>query len=145
MDLPEVTAHAILVDKTRERILLIKWTHPTGRKVWGFPGGHIEIGEKAREALVREVKEETGYEIEVGRLLGVYDNIVRDDSSEEILAHIINIVWMAQIASGSLDFSRDKETLDARWFSFAKAKKLPMSSNARRILSDALSMALGRM
>jgi len=145
MEPPEVTAHAILVDETRKQILLIKCIHPTGRKVWGFPGGHIRVGEKVIEALVREVSEETGYEVEAGRLLGVYDNIVREGSSEEIIAHIVNIVYVAKIVSGSLDFSRDKEILDARWVSFAEAKRLPMSPNAGRILGDALAMLLGRM
>jgi len=92
MELPEVTTHAILLDETRTQILLIKWRNPSGQKVWGFSGGHIKIGEKVKDAIVRAVKEETGYQIEVNRLLGVYDNIVRDVSSKKIIAHIINII-----------------------------------------------------
>ena len=143
MGFPEVTTHAILLDETRTQILLIKWKNPFGQRVWGFPGGHIKMGQKVKDAVMREVREETGYDIEVDRLLDVYDNIVRVGPSKKIIAHIINIIWMAKIVSGTLDFHRDKEIIRAKWFPFARAKKLRMSPNARRILHDALSMRVG--
>jgi len=115
-----------------------------GQKVWGFPGGHIKIGEKVEDSIVREVKEETGYQIEVNRLLGVYDNIVRDVSSKKIIAHIINIIWMAKVVSGALDSREDEEIIRAKWFPFASAKKLRMSPTARKILEDALSIIVGK-
>ena len=60
---------------------------PSGKTLWGFSGGHIKWGEKVKDALIREVKEETGYTIEINQLLGVYDNIVEDASSGIIIAH----------------------------------------------------------
>ncbi len=41
---------------------------------WGLPGGSIEVGERADESIVREVKEETGYDVKVVRLVGVYSD-----------------------------------------------------------------------
>ena len=140
MELPEVTTHAILLDETRKQILLIKWRNPLGEIMWGFPGGHIELGERVEEAAMREVKEETGYDVRVERLLGVYDNIVKDDPSGRIIAHVINIVWMAKIVSGILDFHGDEEAIAAKWVSFSRAKKLGMSASARKILCDTLSV-----
>ena len=144
MQFPEATTHVILVDETSTQILLVKQKNPLGQRVWTFPGGHIETGEKVKDAVVREVKEETGYDIEVSRLLGVYDNIVRDASSKKVIAHIINIIWVAEIVSGTLDFHRDKEIARAKWFPFERAKQLKMSPNARRILHDALSIIVGK-
>jgi len=138
MEFPEITTHAIVLDEAQKQILLIKWRNPLGHKVWGFPGGHIKMGEKVKDAVVREVEEETGYRIEVNRLLGVYDNIVRDVSSKRLIAHIINIIWMTKVVSGTLGFRRDQEIIRAKWFPFDGAKRLRMSSNARKILHDAL-------
>lgn len=39
---------------------------------WGFPGGAIELGETPEMAAIREAKEETGLDVEVGKLIGVY-------------------------------------------------------------------------
>ena len=44
---------------------------------WGLPGGYVEPGESVVEATAREVEEETGYRVEVGRLVGVYSDPAR--------------------------------------------------------------------
>ncbi len=49
---------------------------------WGLPGGYVERGESVSEAAVREVFEETGVEIEVGRLIGVYS-----DPERQVIAY----------------------------------------------------------
>jgi ADP-ribose pyrophosphatase YjhB (NUDIX family) len=41
---------------------------------WGLPGGYVECGESVSEAVVREVREETGVQIALGRLVGVYSD-----------------------------------------------------------------------
>jgi 8-oxo-dGTP pyrophosphatase MutT (NUDIX family) len=62
-------AAAVIFDNDR-RVLLVK--HSYGNLQWGPPGGLSESGESAAETVVREVREETGLEVVVDRLTGVY-------------------------------------------------------------------------
>ncbi len=65
------TATAAVIFDEAERLLLMQRTD-NGR--WALPGGTMETGERADECIVREVKEETGYDVEVVRLVGVYSD-----------------------------------------------------------------------
>lgn len=59
-----------VVENEKGEILLVK-THDGG---WVFPGGQVEVGENLMDALIREVKEESGIDVDVLDLIGVYSN-----------------------------------------------------------------------
>jgi 8-oxo-dGTP diphosphatase len=62
-----IAAYAVIVDES-DRILLALWNEASPPQ-WPMPGGGVELLETVEEAGVREVREETGYEERVGRLL----------------------------------------------------------------------------
>jgi 8-oxo-dGTP diphosphatase len=66
-----IAAHAVISDR-RGRLLLLRRAATSEQNPgrWEFPGGRMDPGEGVRAALVREVREETGLEVEPGRLLG---------------------------------------------------------------------------
>lgn len=71
MQMPtHIVAVGGIVENEQGEILLVK-THHGG---WVFPGGQVEVGENIIEALIREVKEESGIDIEVTNMIGVFSN-----------------------------------------------------------------------
>jgi 8-oxo-dGTP diphosphatase len=67
-----ILAVAGLVEDGKGNVLLIKSNH---RKTWEFPGGQVESGENLEQALIREIKEESGIDVSVRCLVGLYSNI----------------------------------------------------------------------
>ena len=86
-----------------------------GSNKWGFPGGAVEIGEKPQMTAVREVKEETGLDVEVGRLIGVYtDPDIVYPSGDR--AQSIVIAYELKVVGGEF-FCDQIETMELRYFS----------------------------
>ena len=77
-------AFAIIFDEN-ERVLL---SHRRDIDAWNLPGGGVESGETPVEAVIREVTEETGLEVAVDRLVGVYTNTRRDDIVFTFVCHV---------------------------------------------------------
>lgn len=86
----------------REGRLLLQQRADGGQ--WGLPGGSVEIGETVTAALTREVKEETGLDVAVGRLIGVYSDpafqVVRYPDGR--VWHYVNLCFECAIQCGSL-------------------------------------------
>jgi 8-oxo-dGTP diphosphatase len=117
---------AILTDGGR--ILLIRRGHEPEAGRWSLPGGRIEPGETDHQALVREVREETGLEVTAGPLVGAVD---RAASGGRVLA-IRD--YVANITGGTLAAGDDAD--DARWFSMRELHSLPLSTGLLEALND---------
>ncbi|WP_423465003.1 NUDIX domain-containing protein [Promicromonospora sp. MS192] len=101
--------------------------------VWGFPGGAVEVGETLAEAAVREVREETGLEVNLNSLLGVYskgfDRYPNGDS-----AQAVTVFFVADVSSGEL-LADGVETRALAYFSEQSLPTL-LNSQHERVARD---------
>jgi ADP-ribose pyrophosphatase YjhB (NUDIX family) len=97
--MPLLASFAILTDP-HHRVLLC---HRRDRDAWNLPGGGVEPGESPWECVVREVKEETGLEVQVERLAGLYH---KPDADELVFS------FVCTITGGTISVSDEADRLE---------------------------------
>jgi ADP-ribose pyrophosphatase YjhB (NUDIX family) len=110
------TAGALCVENGR--VLLARRAHEPFKGFWDIPGGFLEEGEDPRDGLRRELREETGLEVEPERFLGVWMDRYGGDSTAEAT---LNLYWTARVVGGSAAPADDVSEL--RWFGRAQLPK----------------------
>lgn len=110
---------AVVTDEN-ERILLQKRSDK--EDIWGLPGGALEIGESIEEAAIREVKEETGLDISIDYLIGVYSKyFTKYENGDK--AQSICYLFKGNILSGDLAID-GCETFDLKFFNKDELPKI---------------------
>jgi ADP-ribose pyrophosphatase YjhB (NUDIX family) len=127
---PLVGAGALV--RTGTKVLLVRRRHPPNEGRWSLPGGLVELGEKAEEAAVREVKEETGLDVVLERLLDVATDI-HFDSQGRLRFHYILVDYLARPVGGEL--ALNEESSGCGWFTFAQTRRLEMSDATRAVIA----------
>jgi ADP-ribose pyrophosphatase YjhB (NUDIX family) len=125
---------ATIFDEARQKVLL---TRRLDNGLWCLPGGHMEAGESVEECCAREVFEETGLQVRVKRLTGVYSNpdqlVVYPDGNQ---AHFVVMNFEVEIIRGKLGIS--DETSEAGYFSLTEIASMPMHDRHADRIEDAL-------
>ena len=124
MEHTHLVSVAALVTNDEGKILLVNspW------RGWEYPGGLIEPGETFEEALHREVREESGVEIEITGFVGICKNVGMD---------IVNIDFTARYAGGELQTS--EESTEVGWFTEEEAFRIITFPLTKKRLENMLS------
>lgn len=117
-------AVAGVVIKQKGKYLLVQENRPKKERIhgsWNLPAGRVDAGDTIELTAVKEAKEESGFDVEIKRKLGVFQNTVTG---------VTKHVFEAEIIGGELKCPED-EILDAKWFTFEEIKK--MKNNLRSL------------
>jgi mutator protein MutT len=98
-DRPFVGVGAVIVSDGK--VLLVKRGREPLAGQWSLPGGAVEVGETLEECLVRELREETGLDVEVGPVIEVFDRITRDDEGR-VEYHFVLVDYLCWPIGGEL-------------------------------------------
>ena len=124
-----LAAYAVIVDQ-HDRILLALWNEADDKQ-WTMPGGGVELHETPEEGAIRELREETGYDVRLARVLGVDTHVVPAEQR-----HVPNgrplrsvrVIFEAEVVGGELTHEVDGTTDEARWIPLDEVAVLPRVS-----------------
>jgi len=92
------------------KILLVQEGKKSAYGLWNIPAGHIDPPEKITDGAIREIKEETGFDVRLDGLLGVYQYVVMNGQRMTI-----RFQFKASVVSGKLK-PQEGEILEVKWF-----------------------------
>lgn len=132
---PIVGVGAIIIEN--ENVLIVRRGQPPKMGAWSIPGGGVHLGEDLEEACMREVKEETGLDVEIlseGRVL----NRITQDEWKRIQFHYVLIDFVCRPVGGTLQAASDIS--EARWVPLSEVSSLsPMTSGTAEFILESVA------
>ena len=121
-----------------DEILLIQRGKDPMKGAWSIPGGRQQLGESIKAAAEREIREETGVEIEIIGLIDVVDSIRKDDDG--IVAwHATLVDYAAHYVSGNVIAGDD--AINAGWFTLEQLGELGLWEETARVIAESAKIA----
>ena len=129
-DHPWIGIDAIILNKDKTKILLIKRGSKAYKGMWGFISGKVDWGEEVKEAVIREAKEEAHIDVEIVKFIGRY----YDKKGRHLTKTMICLPHICKIISGEPKADDDAE--DVRWFSLEEIKDMDLAFDHKQMLID---------
>jgi len=115
--------------KKNDLYLVVKKTYGGLKDKWSFPAGFVDPGETIEQAVIREVKEETGIDSEVHDILGIRTGVIKNKISDNM------IIFLLKYVAGEIEMNQD-ELKDARWLSRDELLSDPNTSSMIRFFLE---------
>lgn len=126
---PVLGVGALILDGSR--VLLVERAGEPLAGYWSLPGGGVETGERLEEAIVREVREETGLEVIADSIATVFERIM-PDASGRCEYHYVLIDFYCTILGGKLEPGTDSSKVE--WFEAGALASLRMTEGTREVI-----------
>lgn len=127
-------ASAVVVDESGRIVLQRR----RDNEMWALPGGAMELGESVAQCAIRETREETGLDVEVNGVVGIYSDpkhVFAYDDGE--VRQEFSICVLARVVGGTVEVSDESHEVKA--FAPEEIEDLPMVPSIRLRVSDYLS------
>ena len=134
-DRPIVSVGAVVLDGGR--VLLARRAHPPLKDAWSLPGGVVELGETLEAALVRELREETGLDVEVGPVVDVLDRVERS-ADGRVEFHYVIIDYLCSVRGGAVRPGSD--AIAARWVELGELEAFQLTPAAAAVIDKAVHL-----
>jgi len=133
-DHPIIGVGAVIVDG--DRVLLVRRDTAPLKGEWSVPGGMLELGEKLRDGIRREVLEETGLIVEPGEVLDVFDSIFTDNEGRTEY-HYVLTDYLCRPISGEAKAGTDVS--EVRWVSEAELPAMELRSLTEQVIRKGIA------
>lgn len=92
------------------KVLLVQEAQKKCYKKWNIPAGHLDCNETLMQGAIREIKEETGYDVEITGILNIANRVIEDDI-------LVTIIFSTKIVRETSDYMTE-EILDRKWYDY---------------------------
>jgi mutator protein MutT len=133
--LPIVGVGAVIVRE--QQVLIARRANPPLKGEWSIPGGALDLGERLRDGIAREVFEETGLKVEVGPVIEVLDSIFPDGEGRTAY-HYVLVDYLCRPLSGEAVAGTDASEI--RWASVDELASLGVKPVTIEVIRKGLAM-----
>jgi 8-oxo-dGTP diphosphatase len=136
-DRPFVGVGAVIVDGAA-RVLLVKRRFEPLAGQWSLPGGAVDVGETLEACVIREMREETGLDVEVGRVIEVFDRIMHD-AEGRVQYHYVLVDYVCRPVGGTLMAASD--VADVAWVAEGALAEFRLTDKATAVIAQGIALA----
>ena len=118
------------------RALIVRRAHEPRKGEWSLPGGLLNLGESLVDGARREVKEETGLDVEVGPMIETFDRVHRD-AEGRVRYHFVIVDFVCWSNDGDAVAGSDAE--DVRWVASGEIDQFGVNAHAKAVILRGLN------